>query len=73
MRQGEVISHVVVADIKWDGVVLEAWCANPAEFKIQDPVWTVVQVRVPDNPDWVCEKKLGVGWRDGNYYGPEVP
>lgn len=71
MRAGEVLSHVVVSQIKWDGVVLEAWCANPHEFKIQDPIWTVIQARVPENPDWVCEKNLGTGWRDANYYEPE--
>lgn len=69
MRHGEVLSHVVVAQIKWDGVVLEAWCADPAKFKIEEPVWTVVQARVPEDPGWVCEKNLGAGWRDANYYG----
>ena len=67
----ERISHVVVSQIKWDGVVLEAWCVDPNKFNIKEPVWTVVQLRTPENPDWVCEKNLGTGLRDANYYKDE--
>ena len=69
MRPKDVLSHVVVSQIKWDGVVLEAWCADPSVFRIKDnEVWTVIVGRFPEDPDWICEKYLGSGPRDANYY-----
>lgn len=72
MRPEDRLSHVVVSQIKVDGVVLEAWCTDPNKFKIKDnEVWTVIIGRFPENPDWICEKYLGVGPRDASYYPPE--
>lgn len=66
LQAGEQISRVVVQELQpglW--VLLEVWCTqmqDVTEHQQQKPQrYTVFYLRVPENPEWICEGDLGRG------------